>query len=130
MQLEASRPAMPAAPTLVLVPAVASVDASEVKMRDGEPSVLGLGLTHRTVLAARRAGYGRIFFLARDRAVPQGATSIADWGALADALRSQGTPLVIAPATILSETDWLKRLAATPIEPAAWGAIPDTIPVL
>jgi len=130
MQLEASRPAMPAAPTLVLVPAVASLDASEVKMRDGEPSVLGLGLTQRTVLAARRAGYGRIFFLAQDRAVPPGATSIADWGRLADALPSQGTPLVIAPATILSETDWLKRLAATPIEPAAWEAIPNRIAVL
>jgi phosphatidylglycerophosphate synthase len=130
MQLEASRPAMPAAPTLVLVPAVASLDASEVKMHDGEPSVLGLGLMRRTVLAGRRAGYGRIFFLARDRTAPPGTTAAADWGRLADVLSSQGTPLVIAPATILSETDWLKRLAATPIEPAAWGALPNRIAVL
>jgi phosphatidylglycerophosphate synthase len=130
MQLEASRLAMSAAPTLVLVPAVASLDASAVKMHDGEPSVLGLGLTQRTVLAARRAGYGRTFFLASDRTATPAATSIADWGTLADVLSSEATPLVVAPATILSETDWLKKLVATPIEPAAWGAIPNRIAVL
>jgi phosphatidylglycerophosphate synthase len=38
--------------------------------------------------------------------------------------------LIIAPATILSQTDWLERLAATRIEPAAWASIPDRIVVL
>jgi phosphatidylglycerophosphate synthase len=100
-------------------------------MHDGEPSVLGLSLTQRTVLAARRAGYGQIFFLARDRAAPPGTTAIADWSSLADALLpSQAAPLIITPATILAETDWLKTLAATQIEPAAWAAIPYRIVAL
>jgi len=56
---------------------------------------------------------------------------IVDWSMLADALLpSQTTSLVIAPATILSETGWLKGLAATQIEPAAWAAILDQIIVL
>ena len=130
MQSRDSRTASPAVPNLILLPSAASLDASDVQMHDGEPSVLGLGLTRRTVLAARRAGYGEIFCLARDRAGPPGTTAILDWSRLADALPSQATSLVIAPAAILSETDWLKRLAATPIEPAAWAAIPNRIVVL
>jgi 1L-myo-inositol 1-phosphate cytidylyltransferase / CDP-L-myo-inositol myo-inositolphosphotransferase len=89
----------------------------------------------RTILAARRAGYTQIFFLtrdflARDRAAPPGTTGAADWSRLADALSSQGAPLVIAPATILAETDWLKKLAATRIEPAAWAARPGRLVML
>jgi phosphatidylglycerophosphate synthase len=69
--------------------------------------------------------------LARDPAAPPGTTAAADWSRLADvALSSQGAPLVIAPATILAETDWLKKLAATRIEPAAWAAIPGRLVVL
>jgi phosphatidylglycerophosphate synthase len=131
MQPEHSRTAMPAAPALVLLPSVASLDASDVQMHDGEPSVLGLTLTQRTVMAARRAGYGQIFFLARDRAAPPGAATIPDWRSLADVLvPSRAMSLIIAPATILSQTDWLERLAATRIEPAAWASIPDRIVVL
>src|SRR5258707_3408733 len=131
MQPRDSRPAIPAAPNLILLPSVASLDASDAQIRDGDPSVLGLTLTRRTVMAAGRAGYGRIFFLARDRGGPPGTTMIADWSRLADALLpSQTASLVIAPATILSETVWLKGLAATQIEPAAWAAIPDRIMVL
>ena len=129
MQPRDSRPAIPAAPNLILLPSVASLDASDAQIRDGDPSVLGLTLTRRTVMAARRAGYGQIFFLARDRGAPPGTTMIVDWSRLADALLpSQTTSLVIAPATILSETGWLK--AATQIEPAAWAAILDQIIVL
>jgi 1L-myo-inositol 1-phosphate cytidylyltransferase / CDP-L-myo-inositol myo-inositolphosphotransferase len=131
MQPRGSRPAIPAAPNLILLPSVASLDASDAQIRDGDPSVLGLTLTRRTNMAARRAGYGQIFFLARDRAAPPGTTMIVDWSRLADALLpSQTASLVIAPATILSETVWLKGLAATQIEPAAWAAIPDRIIVL
>jgi phosphatidylglycerophosphate synthase len=131
MQPGDSRTATAAAPNLCLVLSAASLDASDVAMRDGERSILGLTLAQRTVMAARRAGYGRIFFLARDRAVPPGTTAIADWSSLADALQpSQAVPLVIAPATILAETNWLKTLAATQIEPAAWAAIPHRIVVL
>jgi phosphatidylglycerophosphate synthase len=82
-------------------------------------------------MAARRAGYGQIFFLGQDHAAPPGTTAIPDWSRLAHALvSSQTASLVIAPAVVLSETDWLKRLASTQIEPAAWAAIPDRIAVL
>src|SRR5258708_11875611 len=67
MQPRDSRPAIPAAPNLILLPSVAALDASDAQIRDGDPSVLGLTLTRRTVLVARRAGYGQIFFLARHR---------------------------------------------------------------
>jgi phosphatidylglycerophosphate synthase len=130
MQREGSRIAMPAVPTLVLVPAAASLDASGVPMRDGEPSILGLGLTQRTVLAAGRAGYGQVFFLARGPVAPPAAQAVPDWSRLADVLSSQSPPVVIAPATILSQTDWLTRLAATRIEPATWAAIPGRIVAL
>jgi phosphatidylglycerophosphate synthase len=131
MQPEHSRTAVPAAPTLVLLPSVASLDASDVQMHDGEPSVLGLTLTQRTVMAARRAGYGQIIFLARDHAAPPGAATIPDWRRLADALvPSRAMSLIIAPATILSQTDWLEMLAATRIEPAAWASIPDRVVML
>src|SRR5215813_2216226 len=129
-QLEDSRTAVPAAPILVLLPSAASRDSSGLRMPDGETSLLGLSLAGRSVLAARRAGYGQIFFLARDRAGPAGTTTIADWSALAQALPSQPVRLVIAPATILAETGWLKPLAATQIEPAAWATIPGRIVVL
>src|SRR5437868_11920909 len=120
-----------AAPNLVLLPSAASLDASDVRVHAGELNILGLGLVQRTVLAARRAGYGQIFFLGPDRAAPPGITAIADWRRLADTLiPSQKASLVIAPATILSETDWLERLAATQIEPAAWAAIIQRIVVL
>jgi phosphatidylglycerophosphate synthase len=100
-------------------------------MDHNEPRILGLGLRQRTVLASRRAGYGPIFSLARDHAGPPVATMVPDWKELADALMlSQTTFLVIAPPTILAETDWLKRFSATRIEPAAWAAIPQRIVVL
>src|SRR5215467_8616767 len=129
MPSEELRTATPAAPNLILLPSVSSPGASGVQIH--EPSVLGLSLTGRTVLAAHRAGYGQMFFLARDRAGPPGTTAISDWSRLAEVLvRSQAASLVIAPATILSETNWLKRLPAARLEPAAWAAIPGRIVVL
>jgi len=131
MRTEGSRIAIPAAPNLVLLPSQASLDQSDSQVRDGERSILGLTLTQRTVMAARRAGYGRIFALARDCVAPPGTVEIANWSSLADALQpSQAAPVVIAPAAILSESGWLKALAATQIEPAAWAARPGRIIVL
>jgi 1L-myo-inositol 1-phosphate cytidylyltransferase / CDP-L-myo-inositol myo-inositolphosphotransferase len=129
VQLEDSHIALSAAPTLVLLPSVA-LDVSDAPIHDGERRIFGLSLPQRTVMAARRAGYGQIFFLARNRASPPGTTTIPDWSGLADALPSQAAPLLVAPATILSETDWLQRLAATRIEPGMWAAIPNRIAVL
>jgi phosphatidylglycerophosphate synthase len=129
MQLEGSRTAISAAPSLVILPSV-RLEAPDAQMHGDHPHVLGLSLPQRTALAARRAGYGQVFFLARDRAAPAEMTPISDWARLADALPSEVGPLVIAPATILSETNWLKRLAATRIEPAAWAGIRNRIAIV
>jgi phosphatidylglycerophosphate synthase len=133
MQPDVSRAAISASPILVLVPAsVASPHAPDVAPTpDGDPTVLGLGLMRRTAIAARRAGYGQIFFLARDHAAPPGIVTISNWSYLAAApMQSQTSPLLIAPAAILSETNWLERLAETRIEPATWAAIPQRIVML
>jgi 1L-myo-inositol 1-phosphate cytidylyltransferase / CDP-L-myo-inositol myo-inositolphosphotransferase len=128
VQFRDSRNTIPAAPNLVLLPLGVPVDSSD---GDREPNILGLGLVQRTVLAARRAGYGQIFFLARDHAAPEGTTAIPNWTALAEVLASSQTAsLVIAPATILSETAWLERLAAMQAVPDAWAAISDRLVVL
>ena len=131
MHPEESSTAMRAAANLVLLPSVGLADASDGQVPGTELKILGLGLVERTVLAARRAGYGQIFLLGRDHATPAGARTTPDWMSLAGALASlQAAPLVIAPATILAQTDWLERLAAMQIEPAAWAAVPRRIIVL
>jgi phosphatidylglycerophosphate synthase len=125
------RPAVSIVPDLVLLPSLASLDASEAPVHDRGPTVLGLDLFQRTILAARRAGYGRVFFLARDRYAPPGTTAVSDWDSLADALLPyQSTSLVIAPATVLAETDWLRKLRTMQIEPGAWAATGQGVIVL
>ncbi|MGH6797868.1 MAG: hypothetical protein ACREDI_05735, partial [Roseiarcus sp.] len=124
---------MPEAPILILLaPRIASPEAANIaRGPDGEPMILGLSLTRRAVLAARRAGYGQVFLLGgRDRA-SAGVAAMVDWRRLAASFpSSQSAPLVIAPTAILAETDWLERLASTRIEPAAWAAIPNRIVML
>jgi phosphatidylglycerophosphate synthase len=127
MQPESSRIANPSAPILVVLPSFTR-DACGAPINDDEPRILGLSLSQRAVLAAHRAGYSQVFFLARREARPD--AMIPDWRRLADALASSAAPLVIAPATILSETDWLRGLTAMRIEPAAWAAIPSRIAML
>jgi 1L-myo-inositol 1-phosphate cytidylyltransferase / CDP-L-myo-inositol myo-inositolphosphotransferase len=129
MQFEGSRIAIAAAPTLVVLPPVVR-RASDERMDDWEPLILGLSLSRRTTLAAHRAGYDHIFFLARDREAPPGAIAISSWSRLADVLSSRPVTLVIVPATILTEADWLKRLGAMRFESAAWAGIPSCIAVL
>jgi phosphatidylglycerophosphate synthase len=121
---------MPEAPILILVAApIASGGAPDIaRGPDGDPVILGLSLVQRAVLAARRAGYGRVLLLGRKASAAAGVAAIADWRSLAATLSSaQSAPLIIAPATILSETDWLERLASTRIEPAAWATIPKRV---
>jgi phosphatidylglycerophosphate synthase len=128
-----SSAAVPPAPILVLVPtAVASSPAAGIAETDGgDPTILGLGLARRTVLTARRAGYGRIFLLTPGHAALPGIATIADWNHLHAALVLRGAaPLLIAPTTILAETGWLERLARTWIEPGAWAAARDRILLL
>ena len=59
-----------------------------------------------------------------------GAAAIANWRDLATVLSSHTEPVIIAPASILAETDWLERLASMRIEPAAWGRIPHRVVML
>ena len=116
-------------PTLVLLPSTAR-KMSDAGTSNSEPCILGLSLIERAALAARRAGYGRTFLLARDQAAPPAVTTGADWNEVAAALSSQAATLVIAPATIVVEPEWLMRLARMPIASAVWATIPDRIAVL
>ena len=130
MQAENSHGAMSTAPILILLPAPnAPIEATRTAPPvDGDTRVLGLDLLQRTIIAARRAGYSQIFSLARNRTLPAGIVAIPDWSHLASVLvPSQTGPLVITPATILSETDWLERLAEVRIEAAAWAVSPHRV---
>jgi 1L-myo-inositol 1-phosphate cytidylyltransferase / CDP-L-myo-inositol myo-inositolphosphotransferase len=116
-------------PTLVLLPGPEAAGAA--REQGGERVVLGLSLIRRAVLAARRAGYGQVFVLSTNADAATGTAEATSWDQLAATSRSdRPAPLVIAPATILAETDWLERLAAAPTEPAAWAAIPNRIVVV
>jgi phosphatidylglycerophosphate synthase len=127
-RFEDLRTIMTAAPILILVPASSVLrNASAIAGgRDGEPVVLGLSLARRAVLAARRAGYGGVFFLKGENPAPADVSAIAQWGSLA----ALGAPLVLAPATIVAEVDWLEKLAQAPIEPRAWAAAPNRVIVI
>ena len=90
VQFVRSPAAMQAAPILVLLPVPgAPLDAAGAAWsQDADPKVLGLGLVRRAVLAARRAGYGRVFLLTEDGAETAGAAAIPDWSGLAATFRS------------------------------------------
>ena len=106
------------APGLVLLPDSGTLPRAHAGA--DEPSVLGLGLTRRAVLAATRAGCSRIYFLKQDQAAPPGATAIPDWTHVRTALTAQPGPLIVANAAVLIEPEWLAQLIETRIEPAKW----------
>jgi 1L-myo-inositol 1-phosphate cytidylyltransferase / CDP-L-myo-inositol myo-inositolphosphotransferase len=122
---------MPEVPILILLASPpASLDASGVT-RTHDPIILGLSLTRRTVLTARRAGYGKVFLLAANGHATPGIAAVPGWSRLAATFTSSRTaPLFIASSAILAETDWLERLAEMQIEPAAWATIPNRIVML
>ena len=72
-------------PIMVLLPDAGASPIAPAFADGGEPKVLGLGLARRTVMAAGRAGFSRIYLLARDRAAPAGITAISNWSTLTDA---------------------------------------------
>jgi 1L-myo-inositol 1-phosphate cytidylyltransferase / CDP-L-myo-inositol myo-inositolphosphotransferase len=109
---------------MVLLPDAGASPAALAIADGGEPKVLGLGLARRTVMEASRAGYSRIYLLARERAAPAGITAISNWSSLADACAMQPGPLIITHASILAEPDWLTRLTEIQTEPARWAATP------
>jgi phosphatidylglycerophosphate synthase len=119
---------MPIAPILILVPPAAPSDPhARVPAYNGGLTVLGLGLVRRTRTAALRAGYGQPFILARDHAASSDIMTIPNWNSLAAFMPSQTASLLITPATILAETDWLERLSNVQLQPADWAAIPQRI---
>jgi phosphatidylglycerophosphate synthase len=125
---------MPEPPILVLLaPPTGSREAAAdiARGREGDPVVLGLGLSRRAALAAGRSGYRHVFLLAPDGVTAPWMAVVADWRSLAARTPSfDAAPLIIAPAAILAEANWLERLAWTHIEPAAWAAIPNRIVVV
>jgi 1L-myo-inositol 1-phosphate cytidylyltransferase / CDP-L-myo-inositol myo-inositolphosphotransferase len=124
---------MSVTPVLILLaPSAASRQTVDVAFRlNRDPFILGLSLIQRTTLAARRAGYTQVFLLGSGDCKASGIAPVADWGSLAASLSSAPpAPLIIAPAAILAEGDWLGRLASSRIEPAAWGTIPNRIAIL
>jgi len=127
MQFQVSRIAGAAAPNLIVLPPVAG-DSAGTQVGDNTP-ILGLTLAQRTVLAARRVGYGQVLLLGQDRAVGTGATTIRDWSALDATLGSNPAMIVIVPAAILSESDWLEHVIAMP-QPRTWALLPNRIAVL
>ena len=123
---------MSEAPILVLLAASGAslANAGAAPGRDGDPIILGLSLTQRTALAAHRAGYAQVFLLGGDDHAP-GIAPMADWTSLAASLSSPlPASLILAPAAILAEGDWLERLASARVEPAGWGTIPHRIVML
>ena len=127
MQFQVSRLAGATAPTLVILPP-APADSAGAQL-DGNTPILGLSLTQRTVLAARRAGYEHVFFLTQESTAESGAPPIANWHELGEIVGSDLSTIVIVPATILSEIGWLERLIAMP-EPATWALVPNRLAVL
>ena len=123
---------MPEAPILVLLaPSAASPGAVGLpRGPDGDLIILGLSLIERAALAARRAGYAKVVLLGKSGRETPGVATVAEWRELGATLARTPVPLIIAPAAILAETDWLERLASTRIEPAAWGRIPHRIAML
>ncbi|MFQ5962561.1 MAG: hypothetical protein ACE5MG_14320, partial [Candidatus Methylomirabilales bacterium] len=98
--------------------------------------VLGLPLLRRSVLAATRAGFGRIIVLTPN---PTGARHLLD-GAPATVLSPGETiePLppgriVLLAANVLPQPQWLRRLLEMPIEPgrlyrdAGWVAVIEAV---
>ena len=124
---------MSEAPVLILLaPSAASSPAVDVaRGLNGDLVILGLSLVQRTALAAHRAGYAQVFLLGGGDRKASGIAPAADWKSLAAGFSSAPpASLIIAPAAILAEGDWLERLASARIEPAGWGTIPNRIVML
>ena len=106
-------------PILILLAAPASAAAP-----GGDTMVLGLSLMRRAALAARRAGFAGVRVVGVPAPGVLEADRVANWADLAADSALAATPtLVIAPAAILAETDWLGPLLHFDAAPAAWGAL-------
>src|SRR5215813_7720309 len=120
----------PSALIIVLLPDPSTSTLKPTFGESGEPTVLGLGLARRTALAARRAGYSRVYFQARDHAAPKGIPAISDWRRVGDGFALKPSPLIIVHGAILAEPDWFEKLIDVSPTPAIWAAIPHKMIVL
>ena len=127
MQQEEASTVAATGPVLVLLPDSAAPLQASPDARGGDSTVLGLGLARRTVMAAARVGYRRIYFLARDQSVPSGITAISNWNTLVDVFALQPGPLVIAHVAVLAEPEWLARLIEAQNELVRWVAKPHAL---
>jgi phosphatidylglycerophosphate synthase len=121
------------APVLVLLASapVSPVAPPIARGPDGDPIILGLSLIRRATLVAHHAGYRQVFLLGDSCPKAPGIAAVADWRRLAATLASAPRgPLIIAPAAILAEPDWLERLASARIEPMSWARVSNRIVVL
>jgi len=125
---------MPEAPILILLgPPGGSRGLNDVaRAPDGAPVILGLSLIERASLAARRAGYGHVLPLCANAREAPKADAIGDWRRLAAILASYPTapPLIVAPAAIVAEQDWLECAASTWGPPGAWAALPNRLVII
>jgi len=126
---QAEGAAISSAPNLILI-APQSPNAPDLHLLDADLNLLGFGLLERSVLTAQRAGYANIILLGQTRAAPSGLVIAGDWSSIARVPQLQTAPLVIAPATIVAETDWFETLADVPVNGVAWAAMPDHLIVL
>ncbi len=123
--------AVPTAPILVFLPHSDASPQAAAPLHGGDPKVLGLGLMQRTIMVAGRAGYRQFYFLASEQSAPPGVASVISWRALATAFAPhQPAALIIAPATVLAESEWLERLNEAQIEPATWATISHRVVML
>jgi phosphatidylglycerophosphate synthase len=123
--------AVPTAPILVFLPHSDASPQAAAPLDGGDPKVLGLGLLQRTIMVAGRAGYRQFYFLASEQSAPPGIASVTTWRALATAFApQQPAALIIAPATVLAESEWLERLNNAQIEPATWATISHRVVML
>jgi phosphatidylglycerophosphate synthase len=123
---------MSESPVLILLaPSAVSPPTAAVRGRGGDRIILGLSLIQRMVFAAHRVGYAKVLLLGGGEHKAPGIVVVADWKSLVASL-SAAPPasLIIAPAAILAEREWLARLASTRIEPAGWGTIPNRVVML
>ena len=121
--------AVPTALILVFLPHSDASPQAAALLPD--PKVLGLGLMQRTIMVAGRAGYRQFYFLASEQPAPPGIASVTSWRALATAFAPhQPAALIIAPATVLAESEWLERLNDAQIKPATWATISHRVVML
>jgi len=94
----------------------------------GDRKILGLSLHRRWALAARRGGFREVLLLGGGTSAPSEMATVPTWVDVAASLPpGEASPLLVAAANVLAETDWLTRLAEPDAADAAWAAAPGRV---